>query len=235
MKHKVLLIVGSAVLCGVLLFGLGWLMLDRSEGQTSTDHILEPFHNIQLSVMSGDVTVEKGDSFAISYHLHGREKITQLEVKNDTLYFDTGFDPLWKPSSGNWTVVITVPEGTEFDDLSLKSTAGEIALSSYNFQNGSFKTTSGDIQLSEVVCGTLHAKSVSHDITLTAAEIEEKAELETVSGDIRVEGTFEGIEAKSVGKIKLNGADQGRKLSLGQDKPMLIAASVSGSIHIDTK
>lgn len=235
MKHKLLLIVGIAVLCGVLLFGMGWFMLDRSEGQASADKDLEPFCNIQLSVMSGDVTIEKGDSFAISYHLHGREKVKQLEVKNDTLYFDTGFDPLWKPSSGNWSVVITVPEGTEFDSLSLKSTAGDITFSSYNFQNGSFETTSGDIQISEVVCGTLRAKSVSHDISLTAAQIEEKAELETVSGDIRAEGNFEGIEAKSVGKIKLNGADQARKLSLGQDKPMLIAESVSGSIHIDTK
>lgn len=235
MKRKLSLIVGMTVLCGMFLLGMGWLLRDRSGGQSHTDKILEPFHSIQLSVMSADVTVEKGDKFAISYHLHGREKIVQLEVKNDTLYFDTGFDPLWKPSSGNWSVVITVPDGTEFDSLSLKSTAGEITLDAYRFQNGSFKTTSGDIQLSDIICDSIYAKSVSHDISLTAAQIGEKAELETVSGDIQAEGNFAGIEAKSIGNIKLNGADQGSKLSLGQDHPKLIANSVSGSVHISTE
>ncbi len=235
MKRKLLLIFGIAVRSGMLLFGLGWLMLDKSEVRSSADKELKPFSNIQLSVLSGDVTIEKGDSFSISYNLHGREKVKQVEVKNDTLYFDTGFDSRWKPSSGHWTVVITVPEGTEFDSLYLKTVSGDITLLSYNFKDGYFDTTSGSVQISNVNCDTLRAKSVSDDISLTDAQVTEKAELETVSGDINVEANFEGIEAKSVGMITLNGNDQGRKLSLGHDNPMLTAKSVSGYINIDTE
>ena len=234
MKHKLALIVISAVLLGAVLLGLGWFLLADNAREQSAAQTLEPFHNISLSVMSGSVSVEPGDSFSISYRLHGREKVTQLEVRNDTLYFDTGFNLGWTPGGGDWQVVITVPEGTVFDSVRLHSTAGSIRFGGYPFRSGSFQTTSGDIFLSDITCDSLRAKSVSHEIQLTAARITQSALLETVSGKISASGAFPSIDARSVGKIQLNGADQGRRLRLGQGQPLLTAQSVSGSIRINT-
>ena len=234
MKHKYFFILPVIILIGAVLFGAGWFLMGADPDNRSGKLELDSFANIDLSVMSGDVTITEGDGYAVEYRLHGREKVKRAEVVNNTLYFDTGFDMQWKPGTGDWFVMITVPAGTEFESVRLKTTAGDIDFANYNFQNGTFETTAGDVEISGVLCDTLNVHTVSDDITLTACTVAQKAELETVSGDIEVEAPFSSIQAKSVGGISFNGADQGRRFSIGQGTPELEASSVSGDIEIVT-
>lgn len=240
MKRKYLLLSFVSIVSGLILFGSGWLLMgshNSSSGNSSNSSKMElaPFQNLEISVMSADVTITEGDTYSVEYRLHGREKVERLEVVNDTLYFDTGFDLFWKPTGGHWSVRITVPEGTEFETVSLKSTSGDIHFSGYSFENGIFNTTSGDVTVSEVDCKTLSINTVSHDISLANSTVSDEAALETVSGNISVDAPFGTIQAKSVGNIKYNGADQGGKFSIDQGHPDLIAKSVSGKIIINTK
>ena len=235
MNRKYLMIF-ILVLIGIILFGINWLRVGNGKGSQNGKLELEPFRNIDLRVMSGDVTVIEGESYELEYQLHGREKVKKAEVSGDTLYFDTGFDRKWKPGKGSWSVVITVPAGSSFDSVSLKSTAGDLRFSGYDFREGEFETTAGDIELSELTCDTLSANTVSHDISLTDSRISESAELETVSGKICSKGTpFGSVQAKSVGKILFNGEKQGREFHIEQGTPELEAASVSGRIVVETK
>lgn len=236
MKRNYLLILIITIVSGAIIFGTGWMLAGGSHSSRNNDQLeLKPFKNIELSVMSGDVTIVEGDKYSIEYKLHGREKVETLEVKNDTLYFDTGFDTRWKPASGQWSVLVTVPKGTNFESVNIKSTAGDISFSGYSFENGSFITTSGDVNISDVDCKTIYINTVSHDISLLNSTITEKADLDTVSGSIKVDAPFNTIQAKSVGNIKYNGQSQGGKFSIAQGNPALTAKSVSGEIIIDTK
>ncbi len=237
MKCKYLLFFLAAIASGVILCGAGWLLMgfhNSGNGSNSGELELDPFQNIELSVISGDVTIAEGDTYSVEYRMHGREKVKKAEVVNDTLYFDTGFDMSWKPTSGRWYVLVTVPKGTEFESVNLKSTAGDICFSGFSFENGEFDTTSGDVTVSEVDCKTISIHTVSHDISLVNSTISDEATLETVSGNIEVDAPFNKIQAKSVGNIQYNGQDQGRKFSIDQGHPDLMVKSVSGEITIDT-
>lgn len=236
MKHKYLLYFVVAVVSGALLYTAGWLLMGSQNNSSANSGKLEldPFQSIELSVMSGDVTIAEGDAYSVEYRLHGREKVKRAEVVNNTLYFDTGFDMRWRPASGHWSVLVTVPKGTNFESVNIKSTAGDIQFSGHSFQNGTFITTSGDVTVSDVDCKNLSINTVSHDISLVNSRISEEAALETVSGKIKVDAPFSRIQAKSVGNIQYNGQDQGSKFSIDQGNPSLTAKSVSGKIIIVT-
>ena len=235
MKSKLLYIFGGLFVLGGVLFGVGSLLPGTAPAEADLASLskLEPFTSIRLDVKSADVSILYGESYSIGYNLHGREPVKTLEVQNGTLIFDTGFSHRWMGGDGDWSVTIIVPEGTVFDTVELESTAGDIRLNNLTAADLTVKTTSGEIELEAITCDNLTAKSVSDDIELENSQIALSAKLDTVSGDIFAEGRFGAVWAKSIGGVKLNGADQGRKLSIGTGTPALSAESVSGEIEID--
>ena len=234
MKSKPFIILGILFAAGAVLFGLGLLFTPASSA-ASGRQALSPFHSVRLSVKAADVTIVTGSEFAISYDLHSREPLTELEVRDGVLHFDTGYSRRWARGGGDRSVVITVPEGTIFDALELKTVSGDIQLSGHTVSTAVLESTSGDIELDGIVCGQLTAKTVSDDIELKNSTIGVSAQLNTVSGDITAEAPFKAASAKSVGGgVELNGAEQGRRMSVGQGQPSLNAESVSGEVSVYT-
>ena len=234
MKSKLVYILIGALVLGGILFGVGMLLPGNtpSTAGVASRNALEPFTSIDLSVKSADVSIVYGDDYAVSYDLHGREPVETLEVRNGTLMFDTGFSARWKPTSGDWSVVVTVPAGTTFDSVSLHTTAGDIELRDLTAADLDLKSTSGDIELENVTAETLIAETVSDDIELDGCVLTDSAHLKSVSGDISANGDFGVVKAESIGGVTLNGASQGRKMAIGKGSPTLTAESISGEINL---
>ena len=190
----------------------------------NTNKEIPAFENIDIRVMSGDVTIEIGEEYSLGYYLHGREKVKRFEVVDNTLYFDTGFDTKYKAEYGDWKVVVTVPATAVLKDVNIKTAAGDIVISDKVFSEGSFETVSGVIELSGITAKELDMKAVSDEIEVKDSRINE-IEAETVSGEIKINGEFEEVEMKSVsGDISVSG-----KLTVADIE------NVSGDVDIDAE
>lgn len=158
----------------------------------------EPFSNIDVDVLAGDITVVEGDDYSLRYRLHSREQVVNCKVENDTLYFLTSLDAEYTPEENRPFIIVTVPRKTELVRVRLESGSGNIGLAKCEFDYGNFRSASGNINLTGVSCRTVDAEVASGDILLSGDNIK-NCELETVSGKINVsESVFFSLECKTV-------------------------------------
>ena len=128
MHKKILKIILSLLIIGIILMAINYFLFFDEEKQTSGTINLSSFANLQVDVLSADVEIIEGEEFTLSYTLHGREKIRNAEVVGDTLFFTTGFDFKWKPTKGDWKVTITIPKDTILEKVDIKTVAGDIMM-----------------------------------------------------------------------------------------------------------
>ncbi len=166
---------------------------------------LDPFSNIDLSVMSADIQIQTGDAYAIAYQLHGKESVEQAEVVDGTLHFSTGIDPANISGHGHWSVVVTIPADASLNQLHLSTLAGNIAFSGLRFAEGTLESQSGEILLHNLTCDKLKASTLSEDITITDSQIGQLT-ADSKSDDINVTGTFDTVDLYSIsGDCELGG------------------------------
>ena len=257
MNKKLILILTAVLLVGLVLVGVSRLLGGSAPAAQSQDlqssGELSPFTGIHIQVKSADITITEGDTYSVSYRLHGREPLKKLEVENGTLILDTGFSAKWRGGLGDWQVLVTVPQGTQFKDLDLYSTAGSIRLEGFTFEEGSFSSVSGKVQVTDCVAESVEAETTSGAITVTgsfedveaesvsgeilvAGSVSDSVAADTVSGAITVQAPVQSIDAGNVsGGVYLNGENQGKKLKLDLGDPTAELGSVSGRITIETK
>ncbi len=284
MTKKIVLISLATAFLGVAMLGLGYIftqnLLDPKENivdaqpsnlEKDTTSELTSFKNVDINVAAADISIVEGENFSVEYSLHEQERVKTLKVMDDTLVFETTYDPKWKGDFGNWHVTIRVPKHHTFGTIHVSSIAGDLALKDRQFETAHLKTTSGEIVLSGVEAKELTLKTVSDDISVQGGEISSII-AESVAGDISVAGRIDSvslnsisgdcaveseavlcgaitnisgdidvisletsINAKSVGKITYNGANQGRYFENKQDGQCLELKSTSGKITISTE
>ena len=158
---------------------------------------LKKFKNIQISVLSPNIRVERGEDWSVRYTLHKKEKITRAQVVDDTFYFSSGF----KLSPGlefkDYELVVTIPADAQLEDVELSTAAGTVTLADLTLEELDAESVSGDVKLENLVSQSIDAESVSGNVTLLNCTAKE-AEGDSTSGSVRLEGTFDDVEMSSV-------------------------------------
>ena len=221
------------MIAGLCILGLGlgagglWAHHRAEQGAGTapagrTQLALEPFRSVELSVLSGDIRVAEGADYALSYRLHGKEEVRELEVRDDTLYFSTGLDRMAPPRGGEWEVVLTIPAGAELDRLSLSTAAGDVELSHRTFGWGELISTSGDVRADGLACEELSARSVSGQVRVRESRVD-RLRAESTSGAVEAGGRFGTVWMKSVaGACRMSGEASDR----------VEAETVSGPVEV---
>lgn len=158
---------------------------------------LSEFSNIEVSALSPDIRLERGEDWSVQYALHSKEVVARAEVADDTFYFSTTFQSDLASSPADCELVITVPAGAEFEDISLSTAAGSIELSELKATELDVKSVSGDVALKHIVSQSLNAESVSGSVTAVGCTAEE-SELESASGAVHLDGTFGSAELSTI-------------------------------------
>ncbi len=166
-------------------------------GQTQAPLSLSSFKNIDLSVKSANITLQEGETFQIAYHLHDREKVTQLEVIDNTLYFKTGIQLFHRVHFGDFFVTITVPKGHEMDTLTLSTVAGNIQIEDKQINGVTLKSTSGNVHFDNNTAQSGHFESVSGALSLNNNTVS-KLSAKTTSGNLHAEGVYDTSTLYSV-------------------------------------
>ena len=88
-----------------------------------------------------------------------------------------------------------VPEPAPFDVISIKTTSGDVLISSIECTRASITSVSGDIDLDSFVCPNANVKTVSGNVDAIMSG--KTLSFETVSGDVDFSGVSESISAKT--------------------------------------
>lgn len=167
---------------------------------------MEPFSNIEISVIGADIHVVEGDDYAVDYQFHNREVVERLEISNDTLYLSTGYNWEWKPEHGNFYVVVTVPKGTPLKVVNLSTVAGDIVIENQAYTSGALGTTSGKVALTNVTAEQVKAQTVSGAISVKESKVQDLS-ADNKTGHIELHGEFATVNAYSVSSpCELNGS-----------------------------
>lgn len=201
------------------------------------DGYLEPFHEIDVDVSIGNVTVTEGDDYTLyissnttlgGYSLRWEVKDGKLKIRdsgsaghvNITSWDD--FKNMFGIDASAMDVVITVPEtGDMANKIKVKTGLGDVFLSNlYVAEKVEAETGLGDVQCYEVrAYDEVDLETGLGDVTLGVGEvfIGAKFDLKTGLGTIEAQmGSLEknwDIEAKTgMGTVTLNGDSRGTKL-----------------------
>ena len=158
---------------------------------------LKKFKNIQLSVLSPNIRIQRGEDWSIRYTLHAKEEITRAEVVDETLFFTSGFQMTPGMGFEDFELVITIPADAQLEDVELSTAAGTIELADLTMEALDAESVSGSVKLTGLVCQSLDAESISGDVILTNCTAKE-AEASSTSGGVRLDGSFGDADLHSV-------------------------------------
>lgn len=195
---------------------------------------LDPFTNVTVNVQASDISLNIGNEFSVQYNLHSKEALKQSEVVDGTFYFlsDPDWDGKRKPHKRK--VLITVPEGTELNTVTLSTISGDITLSDLKIAQGTLETTSGAVELTKVTADQTSMKTVSGKLKASESTIS-VLNAQNTSGAISGNGYFNQVDLKSVsGNCSLSGSLAGIANVKTTSGNVKINALVS-SVHAETK
>ena len=158
---------------------------------------LNKFSNVELSALSPNIRVERGEDWAVRYDLHNQESVTRAEVVGDTFYFSSAYQPTPEVDTKDCELVLLIPVGADLNNVSLSTAAGSIELFNLTVEDLSVKSVSGNVALTHVVSGSLRAESTSGTVTTTSCTAE-RARAESTSGAVKLDGTYQTAELSSV-------------------------------------
>lgn len=224
-------ILALAVLFSVtdLFKGGGFGYADAEKYTVGEAEIGETVRNLDIHWINGRVELRYGPGSTIVLKETSEKEIgpdlrLRWRMDGDTLriqYAKSGLRFNWNQQK---TLILTVPEGTEFDDVSISATSGDLDVPALKAKNVRMESTSGNIAAAaEAETLAFHATSGDMNLNITGAASAISAE--TTSGGIRLTAG----EADSVRISSTSGGIQTRANRVGQYK----AGSTSGVVILD--
>ncbi len=204
--------------------------------------ITEKIDTINLDYRSGDVTIKASSDNKItiretsSVEINDEKKVHSW-VNGSTLYVRycessarLGIDRLHK------SLTITVPEGTDLEDLKINTASCNVICDGFSSQNASIGCASGNIDSS------IEVKDYNINLTSGKIDIRQKGESNSVeinstSGTVNADlGIAETLKIHSTsGKVNVS-AEQAKDFTLevtsGNSDITLLKAPVDSSIHV---
>jgi len=195
------------------------------------DMDIAPYQNISVAVYSMDIEVIPSDTFGI--HIEGRKNqnltwsdeggtLTVTENGGGWSIFNIDLNSFFDWFTGS-AVKLYIPAGTNFENVDIKTTSGNMNIPSLNGQSVQLHDTSGDIRLGSVTANSLTAGLTSGGITADSVTAD-TCDIGVVSGDINV---------KEINASRLTaGAVSGGVTLSGSIRDQIDAHAVSGDIRL---
>ena len=178
-------VIAAAIAVGLILSILGFLMgasrvlyLDRTGIHISgsgvshiTEMDLDGFKNIYVDAGFSDVEFIRSDRFGIDLFGDSMEWVWALE--NDFLRISHTRDSRIQIMNLDFVIgsrnyaKIYIPEGTDFETVTVKTRSGDIRLGNFNADKVEVSTSFGDANVSNITSNQMHLTFASGDITIS--------------------------------------------------------------------
>ena len=239
MNKKLLITAATIFLIGSILFGLGFILEPNFNftGSSSTiieNKKLEGFNNIDIEIIAADIEIKYGDDYQLDYSLSEKETIKRFEVIDHTLYFKTATAHFWGASFTDSYLVLTIPYGTQIEDIKLKTVSGDIDINGVDANSLKLKATSGDLDIVGNY-GTMDLKLTSGDINFNGL-IKDSANIDATSSDIELNIAQDiEIEVDGFASVEWNDNDRGRNFYKAGTEGKLHIKNTAGDIELNTR
>lgn len=145
-----------------------------------------PFTEIAIDVVSAEIKVEIGDSYALRYDLSEQETVDRAGVEGQTLYLVSHSKPIQNSDPWYGEICITVPAGTELGSLR-------------------FSTVSGGVTVPELSCASVQVDNVSGDSRLDCTA-DDNVTVDSTSGSVEFGGQCRQLSVDATsGKLTFSG------------------------------
>lgn len=213
------LLTAVTVICIIVgcVIHLGFFSLGKAGKMKSEETATERFQSISLELDTGDVTIEKGSDFRVSYR-YPSNGLPEISVSDGKLVVKQKMKNTINMKNMDCYLTITVPEGEELKNLDASLDVGNIEVSGFSFAASSkvdletdvgnidlYDCTFGDLKLETDVgnthIGTSTFKKLSSSGDVGDIEIDqctfESATCGTDTGSISVSGSFSDLSCKT--------------------------------------
>lgn len=205
----------------------------------------EPFTELDVEVATADISVSRGEGWALEYALTDEPEIAQtdgrLTLKGQER---AGISFVGISVNGDGLFVrITVPEAAELEAVTLHTATGDVKLSDLEVQTIAAECSTGDMKAQGIRCGKLDLVSNTGDIDVKDTVCTGDVTLEGNTGDVNVqklaEATAISVETNTgdiaialddadyaldfetdTGDLTVNGRDQGHRHSTDGTIPL---------------
>jgi len=181
------------------------------DGNSITSSGLAAFTSLDVELTLGDVIVEEGEDYNIRLSWNvptagkGFEMLYKSEDGKLTVWTEDSNAKMPDGKSWNSSAIITIPKGTELDEVDISTDLGDVSWSAAaTAREVNLSTDLGDVTCSGLTAGELDAESDLGDVTLYLPGGREayRWELETNMGDLSVDGK---MQAGGLGTISNQG------------------------------
>lgn len=186
--------------------------------ETNTYEIKENFEALIVNDIDGDIRIMASESGVCKVIVRDTGSIShKVEAYDGTLHITSEDNREWYEYIGIYAVedcevVIELPEEEytsaliktisgdiavsdkiSFEDAILISTSGDILFNGMVKNEFTVKSTSGEIQLTDISVKELMVSGTSSDIEMERVNVENKAKIEAVSGDVELDSFDAGV------------------------------------------
>ncbi|MBR3843360.1 MAG: DUF4097 family beta strand repeat protein [Christensenellaceae bacterium] len=149
----------------------------------------EEIENIEISWVSGKVTVQRSEGNAIEFSEKGRFGLTEglrlhYFIEGNTLLIKFAESGRWDFRKISKDLTISIPDSAQLKDLCIETISADIEIEEAVGSKLTVSSVSGDIEAEKLLFHALSLTSVSGDIELPALADPSEMELSTLSGDI---------------------------------------------------
>ena len=231
MNKKFWKITVSCLVAGLILTTAGFLLPQQSVQSPAADrpsdsHIAQntdEFTSLSINVKAADVIIQAGTDYSLEYQFSDKETVTRNEIINGTLALETETGLGWHPESGDWKVIVTIPEGKTLQLVDITTVSGDVIVVNTAITEGQLKSTSGEIEVRNITADTLNAENISDQISIRESYIN-TVEAENKSDTIEIEGTYDAVDIRTI---------SGKIIMKGQINTEASLENVSGKIEIE--
>jgi len=181
---------------------------------------IAPFQNIDISVSSFDIEFVTSDTFGVRIESGFLDKSYGYGDQNGTLTISDQDSGIWSffhldlrrlfPSPNASRITVYIPASASFDNVTIKTTSGNITIPQLNSKDIYLNAASGDMKLQQITAANdIEAHITSGSFTLQNAAADTVTAV-TASGGVSVAGlNARGFYAKSAsGDVTLDGIVQ---------------------------
>ncbi|MBO4864316.1 MAG: DUF4097 family beta strand repeat protein [Eubacterium sp.] len=238
-------------------------LYSNKKAETYSDDLdVDAFDALNLEVDAGDLTIQEGDSFHVSYKLYRKPVITvkdgvlTIKPEKEKLEFTLfQFGTITEKSY----LTITVPEGTDLKDNIIDLDAGDFIISGIDMDSLNLDVDAGEVKLSDMKIDTLKADIDAGDADITTCEFGsikidvdagnvdiDDSKLDKITADVdfgNIDMDLHGEEADyginidcDAGNVSVNGKKTGNNYSCEGKGGKNISVNVdAGNVSIEFK
>lgn len=210
----------------------------------SYDEEQQEFRSLKIEADVMSVTIQKGDSYRISYEASEQRLAPKIELKGDILMITQSFRAFnfLRFGSHKCKMTLTVPEGVQLGGVEFDLDVGELILSDLSVDHMKIATDVGNVEMASCGGKRLEAESDVGNIDIRSSEFMD-AEIETDVGNVsysaaRDLSSYDLTLATDIGKVTVDGESCKKQFnqaaSADADKHRLAIETDTGSIDIVT-